>query len=175
MPLSFAGCTSWTNPAKPSSAFADDAATCKLEAEQAAVASGQFDLDQDNASTACMRRKGWRLQERRSPRLARMVCVWCWQRGAACVMGRRRSRHAPSANHPASVRPGVVAPGGRANGSVKAASITERSTGSPDRGMSPTTRAAAWLERCLVRVRCADRPLAQRHAEHERRSGGSHE
>src|SRR2546430_12352346 len=93
--------------------------------------------------------------------------------GAACVMGRRRSRHAPSANHPASVRPGVVAPGGRANASVKAASITERSTGSPDRGMSPTTRAAAWLERCLVRVRCADRPLTQRHAEHEGTAGAS--
>ena len=65
LPLSFAGCTSWTNPAKPSSAFADDAATCKLAAEQAAVASGQFDLDQDNASTACMCRKGWTLQDRR--------------------------------------------------------------------------------------------------------------
>jgi len=37
------GCASWTNQAKPSSAFPDDAAACKAEAEQAPVSSGQFD------------------------------------------------------------------------------------------------------------------------------------
>jgi hypothetical protein len=63
--LSFAGCASWTNPAKPSSAFADDAAACKAAAAQAALTSGQSDLDQDNAYAACLRSKGWSLQERR--------------------------------------------------------------------------------------------------------------
>jgi len=65
MPLSFASCASWTNPTRPSSAFADDAATCKREAAQAGVTSGQFDLDQDNAYVACLRSKGWTLQDRR--------------------------------------------------------------------------------------------------------------
>ena len=59
------GCTSWTNPAKPSAAFADDAAACKDEAAQAALTSGQFDVDQDNAYVTCLRRKGWELRERR--------------------------------------------------------------------------------------------------------------
>jgi hypothetical protein len=59
------GCVAWTNPAKPSSAFADDAATCKEAAMQAALTSGQFDLDQDNAYIACLRGKGWVLHERR--------------------------------------------------------------------------------------------------------------
>jgi len=51
---------------KPSSAFADDAAACKTEAAQAALTSGLFDLDQDNASPVCLRAKGWELRERRS-------------------------------------------------------------------------------------------------------------
>jgi uncharacterized lipoprotein len=63
--LALAGCTSWTNPAKPSTAFADEAAACQDEAAQAATTSGLFDLDQDNAYTACLRGKGWTLQERR--------------------------------------------------------------------------------------------------------------
>jgi hypothetical protein len=29
--VTLAGCAAWTNPAKPSSAFADDAAACKAE------------------------------------------------------------------------------------------------------------------------------------------------
>ena len=65
MTILLASCTSWTNPAKPSSAFAADAAACKTVSAQAALASGQFDLDQDNAYTACLRAKGWELQERR--------------------------------------------------------------------------------------------------------------
>ena len=63
--LLLAGCASWINPAKPSSAFADDAAACKDAAAQAALSSGQFDLDQDNAYSACMRGKGWELEQRR--------------------------------------------------------------------------------------------------------------
>ena len=63
--LTLTGCASWTNPTKPASALADDSAACKAEAAQAALTSGQFDLDQDNASSACMRAKGWTLQERR--------------------------------------------------------------------------------------------------------------
>ena len=42
--LLLTGCASWTNPAKPSTAFADDAAVCKDEAAHAALTSGQFDL-----------------------------------------------------------------------------------------------------------------------------------
>jgi hypothetical protein len=61
--LTLTGCTSWTNPTKPSSAFADDAAACKDAAEQAALTSGQFDLDQDNTYTTCLRRKGWELKQ----------------------------------------------------------------------------------------------------------------
>ena len=34
-------CASWTNPAKPSAAFADDAAACQDEVTQAALTSGQ--------------------------------------------------------------------------------------------------------------------------------------
>jgi ferric-dicitrate binding protein FerR (iron transport regulator) len=70
--LLLAGCTAWTNPTKQSSAFADDAATCKDEATQAALTSGQFDLDQDNAYITCMRAKGWELQYRRS------YACFCW-------------------------------------------------------------------------------------------------
>jgi Tfp pilus assembly protein PilX len=57
--LLLVGCTAWTNPTKRSSAFANDAAACKDEAAQAALTSGQFDLDQDNAYITCMRAKGW--------------------------------------------------------------------------------------------------------------------
>jgi len=56
--LLLTGCAFWTNPAKPSTAFADDAAACKDEVAQAALASGQFDIDQDNAYGTCQRRKG---------------------------------------------------------------------------------------------------------------------
>ncbi len=67
VPLLLAGCASWTNPAKPSTAFADDAAACHAEVAHAAVSSGQFDLDQDNGSTACLRSQGWELRQRPSP------------------------------------------------------------------------------------------------------------
>ena len=63
--LLLAGCASWTNSTKPPSAFADDAAACKAEVAQAALTSGKFDLDQDNAYAACLRAKGWTLQKRR--------------------------------------------------------------------------------------------------------------
>ena len=62
--LLLTGCASWTNPAKPSTAFADDAVACKDEVAQAALTSGQFDLDQDNAYVTCLRRKGWELHQR---------------------------------------------------------------------------------------------------------------
>jgi hypothetical protein len=64
VPFLLVGCASWTNPTKPATAFADDVAACHAEAAQAAVSSGQADLDQDNASAACLRRKGWTLQRR---------------------------------------------------------------------------------------------------------------
>jgi len=64
MTLLLVGCASWRNPTKPASAFADDAAACQDEAARAALTSGQSDLDQDNVYTACLRAKGWSLQER---------------------------------------------------------------------------------------------------------------
>ena len=63
--LLLADCASWTNLAKPATAFADDAAACKAEAAQAALTSGKFDLDQDSASIACLHAKGWELRQRR--------------------------------------------------------------------------------------------------------------
>jgi hypothetical protein len=49
MGLLLTGCASWTNPAQPSTAFANAAAACKDEVEQAALTAGQFDVAQDNA------------------------------------------------------------------------------------------------------------------------------
>jgi hypothetical protein len=65
MTLLLAGCTAWKNSTKPSSTFADAAADCKDAAAQAALTSGQFDLDQDKAYIASMRGKGWELEQRR--------------------------------------------------------------------------------------------------------------
>ena len=71
MTLPLAGCpaTYWTNPTKPSTAFADDAIACEGEAAQAPIASDVFgsnmlDADHYNAYLACLRGKGWELQQR---------------------------------------------------------------------------------------------------------------
>ena len=71
IPLLLAGCpaTHWTNPMKPPTAFADDAAACEVEAAQApptsdAFGSNVFDADHYNAYIACLRNKGWELQQR---------------------------------------------------------------------------------------------------------------
>jgi hypothetical protein len=61
VPLLLAGCASWTPPAPPVAVFAAAASTCHDEVAQAVVFSGQFDLDEDHAYTACMRRSGWEL------------------------------------------------------------------------------------------------------------------
>ena len=62
VPLFLAGCTSWTHPTKPASAFPDEAATCKREAAQAAIAAGQFGLYEDTVYRTCLRHKGWELR-----------------------------------------------------------------------------------------------------------------
>ena len=63
--LILAGCVSWTNPTKPSTAFADDAAACEAEAAQEDPTTvGSFDIDHYNAYIACLRGKGWELQQR---------------------------------------------------------------------------------------------------------------
>ena len=64
--LALAGCPStyWTNSTKLSTAFADDAAACEVEAAQAPTTSGVFDADHYNAYLACLRGKGWELQQR---------------------------------------------------------------------------------------------------------------
>ena len=65
MTLPLAGCAStyWTNPAKPSAVFADDAAACEIEAAQGPTNSDIFDADHYNAYLACLRGKGWELQQ----------------------------------------------------------------------------------------------------------------
>jgi hypothetical protein len=60
--LLLVGCTSWTHPTKPSSAFPNEAAICRREATQAAIAAGQFGLYEDTVYRACLRRKGWELR-----------------------------------------------------------------------------------------------------------------
>jgi hypothetical protein len=55
-----AGCASPPPPTPPVAGLAA-AATCHDEVAQAVVASGQFDLDEEHAYTACMRRSGWEL------------------------------------------------------------------------------------------------------------------
>ena len=69
--LLLAGCpaTHWANPTKPSTAFADDAAACEIEATQAPPTSDTFDYnvfaaDHYSAYIACLRGKGWELQQR---------------------------------------------------------------------------------------------------------------
>jgi hypothetical protein len=70
MTLLLTGCPStyWTNPTKPPTAFADDAAACEVEAAQAPRSSdvfdaNVFDADHYNAYLACLRGKGWELQQ----------------------------------------------------------------------------------------------------------------
>jgi hypothetical protein len=65
MILPLAGCpsTHWTNSTKPSAAFADDAAACEVEAAQATTTSDVLDADHYNAYLACLRDKGWELQQ----------------------------------------------------------------------------------------------------------------
>ena len=63
--LILVGCVSWTHPTKPSTAFADDAAVCEAEAAQEdPTTAGSFDVDHYNAYIACLRGKGWELQQR---------------------------------------------------------------------------------------------------------------
>jgi len=61
MILLLAGCASPTPPAPPAAVLAAAAAACHHEVAQAVVFSGQFDLDEDHAYTACMRWSGWEL------------------------------------------------------------------------------------------------------------------
>lgn len=64
--LPLAGCPAlyWTNPTRPSTAFADDAAACEVEAVQDPTIADVFDADHYNAYLACLRGKGWELQQR---------------------------------------------------------------------------------------------------------------
>jgi hypothetical protein len=64
--LPLAGCPAlyWTNPTKPSTAFADDAAACEVEAVQEPTIADVFDADHYNAYLACLRGRGWELQQR---------------------------------------------------------------------------------------------------------------
>ena len=66
MILPLAGCPSlyWTNPTKPSTAFADEAVACEIEAVQAPTTSDVLDPDHYNTYLACLRGKGWELQQR---------------------------------------------------------------------------------------------------------------
>ena len=63
--LILTGCVSWTHPTKPSTAFAEDAAVCQDEAAQEDPTTvGDFDIDHYHAYIACLRGKGWELQQR---------------------------------------------------------------------------------------------------------------
>jgi hypothetical protein len=66
MALPLVGCPStyWTNPTKAPTAFADDATACEVEAAQAPTTSDVLDADHYNAYLACLRGKGWELQQR---------------------------------------------------------------------------------------------------------------
>ena len=66
MTLLLVGCPStyWTNPTKPPTAFADDAVACEGEAAQAPTTSDVFDADHYSVYLACLRGKGWELQQR---------------------------------------------------------------------------------------------------------------
>ena len=64
VPLLLAGCAPWTHPTKPSTAFTEDATACEIEAAQEPATSGIFDADHYNANLACLRAKGWELQQR---------------------------------------------------------------------------------------------------------------
>jgi hypothetical protein len=61
MVLLLAGCASWTPPAPPVAVLGAAASICHDEVAQAVVFSGQFDLDEDHAYTACVRRNGWEI------------------------------------------------------------------------------------------------------------------
>jgi len=59
-----AGCAYWTHPTKPSAAFTADASACQAESFQASTTYDSFDVTRHNAYLACLRSKGWALQER---------------------------------------------------------------------------------------------------------------
>src|SRR2546425_2549025 len=59
VPLLLAGCASWTNPTKPATAFADDAAACKAEATQAREPPGRStSIKTTSIPPACTARAG---------------------------------------------------------------------------------------------------------------------
>jgi len=64
--LPLIGCPSiqWTNATKPSTAFADDAVACEVEAARDPTTPDIFDADHYNAYLACLRGKGWERQQR---------------------------------------------------------------------------------------------------------------
>jgi hypothetical protein len=66
LPLLLVGCPSmyWTHSTQPSTAFADDAIACEREAAQAPTSSDVLDADHYQAYLACLRGKGWELQQR---------------------------------------------------------------------------------------------------------------
>ena len=64
LPLMGCPATYWTNPTKPSTAFADDAAACETVAAQAPPSFDVIDADHYKPYLACLRDKGWELQQR---------------------------------------------------------------------------------------------------------------
>ena len=64
LPLMGCPSTYWTNPTKPSTAFADDAAACEVEAAQTPPSFDVIDADHYKPYLACLRDKGWELQQR---------------------------------------------------------------------------------------------------------------
>lgn len=62
--VALAGCSYWTHPTKPATAFSADASVCQTESFQASTTIDASDVTRRNAYLACLRAKGWSLRER---------------------------------------------------------------------------------------------------------------
>ena len=59
------GCSYWSHPTKPSAAFTADASACQAESLRASTTYDSFDVTRHNAYMACLRTRGWALQDQR--------------------------------------------------------------------------------------------------------------
>ena len=66
VPLLFlAGCAVWSSAGPSATVWAHYSTVCHQAAADAVFISGQFDLDEEHAYTACMQRKGWEVRQTR--------------------------------------------------------------------------------------------------------------
>jgi hypothetical protein len=62
--LALVSCSYWVHPTKPSEDFTADASACQTESLQASTTFETSDVARRNAYLACLRGRGWTLQER---------------------------------------------------------------------------------------------------------------